>query len=94
MSVHTGCVKWFNTKAGYGFITFKDESGKETDVFVHHSGIQSTMRKYLVIGEYVEFKLNTVESDKHKFQASNVTGIHGGKLMCETKQLQYNTNRH
>ena len=32
-----GRVKWFNNKAGYGFITVTDGSRSGTDVFVHHS---------------------------------------------------------
>ena len=33
-----GCVKWFNNKRGYGFITYKD-GDSEIDIFVHR-GIQ------------------------------------------------------
>ena len=40
----------------------------------------------MVQGEYVEFKLaSTVEGSKYPYQASNVTGMWGGKLMCETR---------
>ena len=32
---YIGQVKWFNNRAGYGFITMTDESGTEKDVFAH-----------------------------------------------------------
>jgi cold shock CspA family protein len=82
-----GRVKWFNTKAGYGFITVTDGDQAGTDVFAHHSDINvvNQQYKYLVQGEYVEFCLTKVESEKYEWQASNVSGIKGGKLMCETR---------
>lgn len=83
----TGRVKWFNNKAGYGFITVTDGHKSGSDVFVHHSSIKvdSEQYKYLVQGEYIEFALSTVASDKHECQATDVSGIKGGKLMCETR---------
>lgn len=84
----TGRVKWFNNKAGYGFITITDGDRTGTDVFVHHTRVivESEQYKYLVQGEYVEFELSQIEDDaKHEFQASNVRGVRGGKLMCETR---------
>lgn len=83
-----GRVKWFNNKAGYGFVTVTDGTRSGTDVFVHHSAINvdSQQYKYLIQGEYIEFDLIKVESDKHEWQASNVSGIKGGKLMCETRR--------
>ena len=83
----TGRVKWFNNKAGYGFITVTDGPKSGSDVFVHHSSIKvdSEQYKYLVQGEYIEFALSTVASDKHECQATDVSGINGGKLMCETR---------
>lgn len=82
-----GRVKWFNNKAGYGFITVTDGSRSGTDVFVHHTTIQveNQQYKYLVQGEYVEFDLIKTASGAHEWQASNVHGIKGGKLMCETR---------
>jgi CspA family cold shock protein len=82
-----GRVKWFNNKAGYGFITVTDGSRSGTDIFVHHSAVnvENQQYKYLIQGEYVEFDLIKVESDKHEWQASCVSGIKGGKLMCETR---------
>lgn len=83
----TGRVKWFNNKAGYGFITVTDGNRSGSDIFVHHSAVhvQNQQYKYLVQGEYVEFNLVSMEGGKHEFQASNVCGIKSGKLMCETR---------
>ena len=84
----TGCVKWFNNKAGYGFISVTDaQTGITSDIFVHHTAIQvgQSQYKYLVQGEYVVLTLAEVESDKHKIQAADVRGVNGGKLMCETR---------
>lgn len=85
---YTGRVKWFNSKAGYGFITITDGPKSGTDVFVHHSAIkvESEQYKYLVQGEYVDFSLADTTSGNHEFQASQVGGIKGGKLMCETRR--------
>jgi cold shock protein len=84
----TGRVKWFNNKAGYGFITITDGSRSGTDVFVHHSSIKvdSEQYKYLVQGEYVDFSLSDTKTQDHEFQAGEVCGIKGGKLMCETRR--------
>lgn len=84
----TGRVKWFNNKAGYGFITVTDGTKSGSDVFVHHTFIKvdDEQYKYLVQGEYVEFKLLDTMTDKHEFQAGEVSGIKGGKLMCETRR--------
>ena len=83
----TGRVKWFNNKAGYGFITVTDGSHSGSDIFVHHSaiGVSSQQYKYLVQGEYVDFELSSTQGGAHEFQATNVAGIKGGKLMCETR---------
>ena len=80
-----GRVKWFNN--GYGFVTVITGELKDVDVFVHHSAIcvdNKDQYKYLVMGEYVEFEVEPSNNDKHKHQATNVTGINRGKLMCET----------
>jgi len=54
-----GQVKWFNNKAGYGFITVSDGEQAGKDIFIHYSTIRVTnsQYKYLVQGEYVEFTL-------------------------------------
>ena len=83
-----GRVKWFNNKAGYGFITVTDGERSGSDIFIHHSAVQveNQQYKYLVQGEYVEFELVRTSSTEHEWQASNVNGIKGGKLMCETRR--------
>jgi CspA family cold shock protein len=83
----TGRVKWFNNKAGYGFVTITDGEKSGTDIFIHHSSINVSNQqyKYLVQGEYIEFKLINVENSTHECQAADVGGIKGGKLMCETR---------
>lgn len=82
-----GQVKWFNNKAGYGFITVSTD-GVAKDIFTHYSTIQVTnsQYKYLIQGEYVEFDLVNSTNDKHEVQAVNVTGINRGPLMCETRR--------
>jgi cold shock CspA family protein len=83
-----GRVKWFNNKAGYGFITVTDGPKAGSDVFAHHSAIKvdAEQYKYLVQGEYIEFSLINTTSDKHEYQAGDICGVKGGKLMCETRR--------
>jgi cold shock CspA family protein len=83
----SGRVKWFNNKAGYGFITVSDGEHSGSDVFVHHSAIivEQEQYRYLVQGEYVTFQLCQVEDANHQWQAGTVQGINSGKLMCETR---------
>jgi cold shock CspA family protein len=82
-----GRVKWFNNKAGYGFITVTDGERSGSDVFIHHSAIEveNQQYKYLVQGEYVDFGITKTSSGDHEWEAVDVYGIKGGKLMCETR---------
>ena len=83
---YTGRVKWFNSKTGYGFVTVTDGPKSGTDVFVHHSSVrvEKEQYRYLVYGEYIQFELARMSEGPHEFQASNVTGVNGGQLMCES----------
>ena len=76
-----GQVKWFNAKAGFGFVTVGSE-----DVFVHHSEIKvgKEQFRYLVEGEYVELTV-TKKTGEEKRQGSEITGIGGGRVMCEVR---------
>ena len=85
-----------DTMVGYGFITLSDGSS-EQDIFVHHSALNTSdeQYKYLVQGEYVCFELvkSTDPESKHDFFAGNVSGVNGGKLMCETRnQIKVNSS--
>lgn len=82
-----GRVKWFNSRAGYGFITVVSGQNNGDDIFVHHSSLKcsSEQYKYLVQGEYVQLVLTETNDTNHKYQADNVTGINGGILMCESR---------
>lgn len=51
--MHSGIVKWFDNKKGYGFISPSDGS---QDVFVHFSKIQMQGYKTLTEGQAVEFE--------------------------------------
>tara|TARA_B100001123_G_scaffold401752_1_gene488791 strand:+ start:303 stop:773 length:471 start_codon:yes stop_codon:yes gene_type:complete len=84
---YIGKVKWFNNKAGFGFVTALDGDKKNEDIFVHHSAIHvsNEQYKYLVQGEYVTFETQKSENAEHPYQASNVRGVYGNELMCETR---------
>ena len=49
-----GTVKWFNESKGYGFIT-PDDGG--SDLFVHHSEIQTQGFATLNDGQTVEYEV-------------------------------------
>lgn len=93
-----GQVKWFNNKKGFGFVTVQGDSqyaGKE--IYVHYSNIvvgDSQQYKYLVDGEYVEFDLSASTDSSHEYQATSVTGIYRGTLMCQVRQLTVRPVRH
>ena len=82
-----GNCKWFNKKLGYGFITVYQGDKKGCNIFVHHSGIRplnsnfKTLRK----GEYVHF--NIVDGINGP-QATHVTGVCGGPLMCDNVEMR------
>uniref|UniRef100_A0A6C0K1M1 CSD domain-containing protein n=1 Tax=viral metagenome TaxID=1070528 RepID=A0A6C0K1M1_9ZZZZ len=85
----TGRVKWFNSKAGYGFITACEGELADKDIFVHYSSIKSDAShyKYLTQGEYVDFSLTKPANEKHEFHAVEVSGVKGGPILCETRRL-------
>lgn len=80
MNEYTGCVDWFNKSKGYGFIINLQNNER---VFVHHSSIHTTVPCYkqLFHGEYVNF---TIICGKNGTQVGKITGILGGKLLCES----------
>ncbi len=85
----TGMVKWFNNKAGFGFITVcqgLEHAGK--DIFAHYTSIRVTnsQYKYLVQGEYVDFELTKSENDQHEYHAADITGVRAGPMLCETRR--------
>jgi cold shock CspA family protein len=92
----TGRVKWFNNKAGYGFVTITDGPKSGNEVFVHHSSIkvEAEQYKYLVQGEYIEFSLSEAKTANNDYQAGDVSGIKGGKLMCETRSESRSSRTH
>ena len=64
-----GIVKWFNEAKGFGFIE-QEDGGK--DVFVHHSGINSTGFRTLNEGDRVTFD---IEQGQKGPAAANVTKV-------------------
>ena len=91
-----GQVKWFNRQTGWGFITIldsdtenNDSDTENDDIFVHWRSlrIENEQFKYLVAGEYVELNVKLDESNqKHPRTADDVSGVRGGRLMCEFRQ--------
>ena len=85
----TGTVKWFNNRAGFGFITVCEPGEYENkEIFVHWSSIRvsNSQYKYLFQGEYVDFTLVKANNNNHEYQAMNVSGVKGGPIMCETRR--------
>jgi cold shock CspA family protein len=81
-----GLVKWFNKKSGYGFITVYEGELKGKDIFVHYSSIRvsNSHYKYLVQGEYIEFILDKSIMENHEYQATDISGVKEGPIMCDT----------
>ena len=52
--MNTGTVKWFSSEKGFGFIT-PDDGG--TDLFVHHSEIQTSGYASLDEGQKVNYEV-------------------------------------
>lgn len=95
-NTYVGCVKWFNNKSGYGFITvISPGEFKNVDIFAHHSSIHAKddLYKYLVQGEYVEFGIENMESKDHEHQAVKIVGIMSHELMCETRNKNKDLSR-
>lgn len=88
MSVVIGQVKWFNMKAGYGFINVRTGEHTGKDLFVHYTSVKvvNPQYRYLIAGEYVQFNVDTPVDGKHEFHAVNVSGIENGPLMCEARR--------
>jgi CspA family cold shock protein len=80
-----GTVKWFNSRKGYGFITFEDGS-EEKDVFVHFSSILAEENSFKTLNEGDKVEFEIVDGQKGP-QASEV------KVTEKAPQQQRSQNR-
>jgi CspA family cold shock protein len=87
----TGVVKWFNPSRGYGFITNIDKDSPDIDLFCHHTSLSTidNVYKTLTQGEYINYDEKT---ENGKLYAENITGIYGGRLLCEIIKKNDNHN--
>lgn len=65
----TGTVKWFSSEKGFGFIT---PDGSGSDLFVHHSEIQTSGYASLDEGQKVSYQVGQGQKGPC---ATNVTTI-------------------
>jgi cold shock CspA family protein len=90
----SGCVKWFNSRHKYGFITVTSEGEyKNVDLFVHQSNLNTKepCYRFLIAGENVKFEVKITTDEKHPSQAVNVSEMNGGSLKCELPR-QHNSS--
>ena len=82
--IHSGWVKFFHLKKGFGFIV-DVEDGRE--YFVHYSSLQKRSNGWKVLyrGEYVQYKSEPCSGGQNV--ANEVTGIAGGPLLCEAYEI-------
>lgn len=78
-----GCVRWYNTKLGYGFVKLHD--GR--DVFVHSTNLNTEYPLSMLFkGEYVI--CDKLEETDKGLQSLSVSGCNNGDLLCvSNKQL-------
>lgn len=90
---YIGRVRWYDRKKGFGFVSITDGERAGDDIFVHHTEVQSEHKHscYLIVGEYVEFSIEQRDTndDKPRVVATHITGVKGGKLLCETRYDLY-----
>ena len=87
---YNGCVDWFNSKKGYGFITVhKHDDFKDTRLFCHQTNIvcrdNNTFRKVFP-GEYISFEINPTTRG---FEAIKIKGINEGDLLVDNSDYIY-----
>jgi cold shock CspA family protein len=95
--LYTARVKWFNRQTGWGFLslTSSAEDHENDDIFVHWKSlnVEEELYKYLVNGEYVHININYTPDGEHSYQATNVCGVDGGHLMCQTRHNENESRR-
>jgi cold shock CspA family protein len=85
-----GCVKWFNSKKGYGFITVVTPDSKNVgkDIFAHytHVNVSDNSYKRLFPGEYVAFNMG---KNNDRDVCTDITGVYGGRLLADHEEYRF-----
>ena len=69
---YVGEVVWFNSKSGYGFLSWKDDGVPQKDMFIHYSDIVSEKGAFKTLKKGQQISFSIGENRRGQPKAVNV----------------------